>query len=95
MMFEMEPGELGEDEITDAIGELTNMIGGNLKACMPQPTSIGLPSIVEGKNYSLRMPGSREVTRVGFEFQGASVIVALLEVEESNKTSACQNTEAS
>lgn len=44
-MLEAKPGELGEDEIRDAAGEMANILAGNLKSMLPQPSSLGLPVI--------------------------------------------------
>src|SRR5215218_3487623 len=32
-------------EMSDALGELTNMFAGNIKALLPQPSSISLPTV--------------------------------------------------
>lgn len=40
------PAELATaDEIVDAVGEIANMIGGNVKALMPGPSSLSLPMV--------------------------------------------------
>lgn len=56
-MFATDPADLAEDEIRDALGELANIVGGNLKALLPQPTHISLPIVrttewrAEANNY--------------------------------------------
>ena len=35
-------------DVADAWGELVNMIAGNLKALVPPPSQVSLPSVVEG-----------------------------------------------
>ena len=35
-------------DVTDAVGELVNMIGGNLKGLVPAPSRLGLPLVVRG-----------------------------------------------
>lgn len=44
-MLEAKPGELGADEIRDAAGEMANILAGNLKSMLPQPSSLGLPVV--------------------------------------------------
>lgn len=78
-MLQMEPGEAGKEDVADVLGELANMIGGNLKALLPEPATLGLPNVVEGKEYSMHLPGSREVTRLGFEWRGAPIVVVLVQ----------------
>lgn len=39
----------GPDDVADAIGELVNMVGGNIKAALPDPTSLSLPVVAAGR----------------------------------------------
>ncbi len=41
--------EIGDSDIADAVGELVNMIGGNVKSLMPGPSSLSLPSVAAGR----------------------------------------------
>jgi chemotaxis protein CheX len=45
VMFDMTPEALTPEHISDAFGELTNMIGGNLKGLLPGPSVLGLPTL--------------------------------------------------
>jgi CheY-specific phosphatase CheX len=48
-----------EDEtIDDALGELANMIGGNLKSALPPGAEISIPTVTRGRNHSLRLCGA-------------------------------------
>lgn len=40
--------EVSAADVTDAVGELVNMIGGNLKGLVPTPSRLGLPLVVRG-----------------------------------------------
>ncbi len=82
LMFSIGPEEVGREEIEDAVGELANMIGGNLKALLPEPSHLSLPTVTEGKDYRLRLPGSREVAHVDFEWEGSPLSVAVLRIDE-------------
>ncbi len=63
-MFAADPGTLGEDEVSDALGELTNMVGGNIKSLLPAPSRLSVPSIAQGESYSVRVPGAVLLHRV-------------------------------
>ena len=63
-MFAADPGSLSADEVSDALGELTNMVGGNIKGLLPAPSSLSLPSVAGGESYTLRVPGAVLVVRV-------------------------------
>jgi len=68
-------------DMQDALGELVNMIGGNVKALLPETCQLSLPSVVEGSDYSVRVPGSRVVTRVPMRCGPYALSVSLLESE--------------
>lgn len=68
------------EDMQDAIGELTNMLGGNLKAMLPGSCQLSLPAVVEGHSYSIRVPSSHMLTRVAFACDGERAMVSLLSV---------------
>jgi len=45
-MFMMEPDELSDEETGDAMGELVNIIGGNVKGIIPGENSLSLPTVL-------------------------------------------------
>lgn len=45
VMFQMPADQVSIDEMTDAVAELTNMVGGNIKCLVEQPSKLGLPSV--------------------------------------------------
>ncbi len=63
-MFAADPGSLSADEVCDALGELTNMVGGNIKSLLPAPSRLSIPSVAEGESYTVRVPGAVLVERV-------------------------------
>jgi len=44
-MFSMEPDELTHDELTDAMGEVVNIIGGNIKGVVGNDCKLHLPCV--------------------------------------------------
>lgn len=46
-IFEKEQQALEQDEIVDAIAEMVNIVGGNIKAILPTPSTLGLPVVKE------------------------------------------------
>jgi chemotaxis protein CheX len=78
VMFEVEADSASLEDMQDAVGELTNMTGGNVKALLEGHCHLSLPAVVEGKDYSIRVPGSEAVTRVTFDIEGEPFVVSLL-----------------
>ncbi len=68
------------DDIQDALGELANMIGGNLKSVMPRGVSLSMPSVVDGSSYSVRVCGSNLTQRRAFACDAGPFWVTLVEV---------------
>lgn len=69
--------ELGE--VFDALGELANMLGGNVKALLPGPSRISLPAVAVGSDYQLSVVGTSTVTSLAFSCDGHPLRVTLLQ----------------
>lgn len=77
-MFGVELDAASVSDTRDAIGELANMTGGNVKALLPEPCRLSLPTVVDGADVATRMTGGELVTSVAFECQGSPLVVRLL-----------------
>lgn len=78
-MLELRDAEVTEEDIRDAMGELTNMTGGNIKALLPGPSYLGLPVVVDGKHHMISVPDSHMVTQLTFECGGYPMVVSVVE----------------
>jgi chemotaxis protein CheX len=78
VMFGVPQETLTIELLHDALGELTNMVGGNLKALLPGPSFLCLPAVVEGSNYSVCIPTARPVFEAAFLSDGQPFNVKLL-----------------
>lgn len=77
IMFDLH-GEPVEDELLqDALGELTNMTGGNIKSLLPEPCFLSLPAVAK-TDSAMRVPGSELVSKVTFQCNGENFQVTLL-----------------
>src|SRR5699024_5851946 len=66
-MLGMDVPDSVDDDVIDAMGEVVNMIGGNLKTILPPGVELSLPSVVIGADYSVTICGGRLVNRWTFE----------------------------
>ncbi|HMD84272.1 MAG TPA: chemotaxis protein CheX [Terriglobia bacterium] len=55
-IFQVEADNAGSDEILDALSELIHIVGGNLKALLPQPVTLSLPSLPDPTNWAQTTP---------------------------------------
>ena len=64
-MFATSADLVTDPEVVDALGELTNMIGGNVKSLLPAPSQLSLPMVAESV-WPTSVPGSVAVCRIAF-----------------------------
>ena len=83
IMFAMEPEEIGDEELSDAVGELANMTGGNVKSTMAGSCQLSLPSVTSGRDYHVSVPGTSVRDRIGMTCQGELVVITLLMREDA------------
>lgn len=61
-MLGLGPGEEPADpDVADAVGEIVNMVGGNVKSLMPGPSVLSLPAVAAGR--AAHPSGATEVAR--------------------------------
>jgi chemotaxis protein CheX len=68
------------DDVRDTMGELANMLAGNLKSVLPSGIGLSMPSVVEGTDYSLRICGGNLVDRMPFSSATGTIWVTLIEL---------------
>ncbi|HUB79366.1 MAG TPA: chemotaxis protein CheX [Bryobacteraceae bacterium] len=71
------------NDVRDVMGELANMIAGNLKCTLAPGIRVSIPSVTDGAEYSLRVCHARTLCRVCFRGEGGPCWVTLLEAEEA------------
>jgi chemotaxis protein CheX len=70
-------GDVTGEDVTDALGELANIIGGNVKSLMPDPSALSLPVVLIDGNTG--WPSSVEASRLDGEWLGEPISVRVLE----------------
>jgi CheY-specific phosphatase CheX len=68
------------DDARDGLGELTNVMAGNLKPLLPPGVGISLPSVVQGSDYSLRLCGGNLSEKLCFRDRLGLFRITLVEV---------------
>ncbi len=77
-MFGIEIEDISEEEVSDAMGELVNMVGGNIKSILPEPTALSLPTVSQGIKSKLYIPDTELLTCVDFDSSGDYFSIFLL-----------------
>lgn len=68
--------------VRDAIGEVTNMLAGNLKTLLPAGTFMSMPSVVEGSDFSLSVIGANRSSQLGFRCNEGPFRITLVEMQD-------------
>ena len=79
LLMSIDAPETVNEDVKDALGELANMLAGNLKSVLPSGVVLSLPSVIEGGDYSLSIRGSIGVQRTRFWGAGDVFEVSLVE----------------
>jgi chemotaxis protein CheX len=75
-MFDLPAADLSDDEVDDAVGEMANMIGGNVKSLLPGPSQLSMPAVTVGTAH---FPGAEVVDHLEFVVEGHPFTVTVLE----------------
>lgn len=78
-MLSVGSAEVDEEAMVDAIGEVVNMIGGSVKALLPEPSTLSLPLVSLGGRHTFTVPGTTPVTSVDLRCGGEPLRVTVLE----------------
>ena len=78
-MFRVDPDSVGSGEISDALSELIHITAGNLKALLPQPVSLSLPTVSGLGDGSPPAPQMQIVCRLALQSEGYAFTVVLLQ----------------
>ncbi len=84
-MLMSEYAEVNED-VLDAMGEIANMIIGNIKTNLEEalgPLALGIPTVTFGENFSTRSSAKHSWTLVPFTCEGCQLFVQVMLVESS------------
>lgn len=78
-MFGTAIGELADAEVSDAFGELTNMVGGNVKGMLEGFNVLSIPVVTTGADFSVRVPGEVVVAEAVLSIAGEQLKVTALQ----------------
>jgi chemotaxis protein CheX len=78
-MFMMDVDDVGDEELSDTVGELANMVGGNVKSELGGSAQLSLPAVTIGREYTLSVPGSATRDLVTLDCDGDRIVLTLLQ----------------
>ncbi len=76
-MFMMSADEISMSDVTDSVGEMTNMVGGNIKSLLPEPSTLSLPVVAQGESPTLRVVGAQSLLSQSFICADGPLLVSV------------------
>jgi chemotaxis protein CheX len=73
----MEADEVSQEDLSDTLGELANIVGGNVKAMLPAGALISLPQVVMAPESTARYPYTERISGVYGLWEGEPVSVSM------------------
>jgi chemotaxis protein CheX len=83
-MFSLDSSELSEVDVIDAVGEMANMIGGNVKSLLPGPSQLSMPTVTAGEQEPA-FPATEVVERLEFTACGQPFNVTLVQKDDEGE----------
>jgi len=77
LMFGTSIDDVSPSDVLDAVGELVNIVGGNIKGMLPPPTGLSLPSVTDGTLHVDSRAGADLIVDVQLSWMGEPVHVAV------------------
>jgi chemotaxis protein CheX len=81
-VFETPTSEVTSEQMCDVVGELTNILAGNLKALLPESSQLGLPHVTEEVGDGADVAARRALARADFQSRGQVFALCLLKREQ-------------
>ncbi|MBB2945843.1 chemotaxis protein CheX [Actinoplanes lutulentus] len=81
----MEAEEVSEEDISDTLGELANIVGGNVKAMLPSGAQLSLPQVMLAPETSTRYPNATRISGVYGIWEGEPVSISMWHSSADNK----------
>ncbi len=82
ILFDIPEQNTTAEQTLDVMGELANIVGGNIKGLLPQHSQLSPPAVTEGIDYLALLPGGQVISKVAFECLGEPMFVVLLRNEQ-------------
>jgi chemotaxis protein CheX len=77
----IDPPVAVDDLVRDVLGELANMIGGNMKCVLSGSLRLSMPCVVDGGDHHMRIPGVSLRERLSFQSIEGPFWIGLLELK--------------
>ncbi|HEU4347845.1 MAG TPA: chemotaxis protein CheX [Actinoplanes sp.] len=81
----MDSGEVSEEDLSDVLGELANIVGGNIKAMLPPGCLLSLPQVVLAPESATTYPNAERIGGLYVTWDGEPVSISIWQSRDVNK----------
>jgi len=81
----MKSDEVSDDDVIDVLGELANIVGGNVKSMLPPGCFVSLPYVVNAPADTLRLPSAVKVCELAGRWDEEPICVSLWQSQNELK----------
>lgn len=78
----MESDEVSQEDLSDVLGELANIVGGNVKAMLPPGCLLSLPQVVLAPDTATTYPAAERISGLYGVWDGEPVSVSMWQSRE-------------
>jgi len=71
------PDEVSPDDVSDVLGELANIVGGNVKAMLPPGAQLSLPQVILAPQSATRYPSAQRISGLYGVWDGEPVSISM------------------
>jgi chemotaxis protein CheX len=71
------PDEVSPEDMSDVLGELANIVGGNVKAMLPPGAMLSLPQVMLAPESATKYPNAERITGLYGVWEGEPVSVSM------------------
>ncbi|MDT5040997.1 MAG: chemotaxis protein CheX [Actinoplanes sp.] len=77
--------EVSDEDVADVLGELANIVGGNVKAMLPPGAMLSLPQVVLAPASATKYPSAERVTGLYGLWEGEPISVSMWQSRNDRK----------
>jgi len=74
---------VSQEDLSDVLGELANIVGGNVKAMLPPGCQLSLPQVVLAPDTATRYPAAERISGLYGVWDGEPVSVSMWQSREA------------
>ncbi|PZM95706.1 MAG: chemotaxis protein CheX [Actinobacteria bacterium] len=86
----MNEDEVSEDDVIDVMGELANIVGGNVKSMLPSGCFVSLPHVVSAPANANHWPAAEKICELTGTWMGEPIAISMWQSESESEGEATQ-----